>query len=243
MRPAAIAFTGLIFLVLIFGSVIYIQLALLVLSVILCLPIAAGFAWQGHKAQFLSIPTGGIRGPDDPKPSKVRIEGREFLVQNLPPRLEFNLRCRNRAGLCALVGIAVGSTVISLAGLPPQPLSADSSRYYEFYFLCYLMGVLLVPATIWLAECTLFRVPQITFARVGAHTRSGGFGTRWVTYQFTDPNGGYQGGSTIELQGPKNDDLKLVFFSKFQPGFSKVSSGLLFHEIVWANPSPRVTNA
>jgi hypothetical protein len=237
MRPLAMAVVGFVFLILIFAGITYLQLALLGLSLMVWVPIVLGFLWQGHKARSFWIPTDSSAPKDMPNPeaSMVNIEGRSFRVQSMPPRLQFTVRLRNMYLLAAISVIAAGSLFASLVGssvLSPT-LDTDNARYYEMYILCYLLVILIFPALVWLSESALIRRPGITLASLQATTR-GGLGTRWIGYRFVDTTGRYHGGSVIDFGGPKNDDFKVVFCSPLNPGFNRLSCGLLFHKVSWA---------
>lgn len=237
MRPVAIAVTGFVCLVLIFTGLFYLQVALLGLSLILCVPVVLGFLWQGHKTRYFWIPTNGSAPRDLPNPevSTVNIEGRSFSVQSMPPRLQFKVRRRNMHILAAITVIAAGSVYVSLAGssVLSKTIDPDSARYYEIYVLCYLLVILFFPAVIWLSESALLRHPGITLATVQTRVR-GGLGTRWVSYRFVDSLGSYHGGSVIDFGGPRSDHCKVVFCSPVNPGLNKLSCGLLFHAVAWA---------
>jgi hypothetical protein len=239
MRPAGIAFIGVVGLVLVFGAVVYVQVALCFLATILCLLIALGFVWQGHRARRFWIPMRAVEGEQSVSgPGRlVNIEGRSFPIQRIPPRLEFTVLCRNLYTIFA-VGViggvtALASVVVSESFLRP---SIDRPHYFEFYGLCYLMVVLMIPAGAWLDECSLMRSAGITLANVSL-SRNGSFGTLWITYQFTDPMGGYHGGSVIDFGGIRNDQLKVVFCNPRNPEFNKLSCALLFHRLEWAEGS------
>jgi len=235
MGPAPIVLIGFIFLVLVVVGLIYLQWALLGVSILLCLLIALGFVLRGHKTRSFHIARVRLARGGGTTSENVRIEGRDFSVHDLTDRLEFTVSCRNLSWLAATVAIAIGSILVCLQNdLAFQPYVYDSSRYYELWFLCYLMVALLIPAFIWLSECALLRQPGIVLARVHGQT-TGGLGTRWLGYEFTDPRGRYHGGSAIDFGGPKGDDLKVTFCHPAQPGFSKVSCGFLFHKIKWAS--------
>jgi hypothetical protein len=236
MRPAGIALVGFVGLVLVFGGVVYVQVALLCLALLLFLLIALGFVWQGHRTRGFWISTRGAEPgpPENEADSLVNIEGRSFSVHHLPPKLEFIVICRNLYMIVALAAIG-GGTVLACVVASESFLrpSIDRPHYFEFYALCYLMAVLMIPALAWLKECALMRSAGITLANVSIH-RSGSLGTLWITYQFTDPHGDYHGGSVIDLGGLKNDQLKVVFCNPKNPGFNKLSCGLLFHRLIWA---------
>src|SRR6266850_3396076 len=225
MRPAAIAVVGLICLAFIVIFIAFVQLILLCLALIVCLPIALGFLWQGHKQRAFWIPTIKRTDATEPPPSNavLNIEGNTFLVHDLPSRLEFKVSCRNLHVLTAITLIALGAALVSLFGTDSlmQHIEPASTRYFEFYFLCYFMVMLLLLALAWLSECALMRGPSITLANIGGHGR-GGLGTLWVGYQFTDLQGGYYGGSAMDVGGPKDDQLKVVFYNPRNPGLNKL---------------------
>ena len=167
MRPMAIGLTGLVVLVLIFTGIAYLQLVLLCLALLLCGTIALGFRWQGHKARAFWIPTargGAVDGSADKSKTIVNIEGRAFSVRSLPPRLEFRVCCRNMQLPAAVAIVAIGALFACFFGSQSlvKAMNPDSPLYFEFYALCYLMAVLLVPAIVWLSESALMRAPGIT---------------------------------------------------------------------------------
>lgn len=233
MRSAGIAIIGLIGLIIVFVFVAYVQLILLCLALIICGLIVLGFLREGHKPGMFWIDTARKSEEDGEAPPQnalVKIEGRTFSVHDLPGRLEFTIRWRNLHLLIATAFIAIGASLACLVGTNPlkQQIEPATTRYFEFYFLSYLMVILLFPALAWLSECTLMRAPAITLANIGSRGL-------WVAYQFTDPRGGYYGGSTLALGGSKDDQLKIVFCNPRNPGLNKLSCGLLFHEVAWAN--------
>jgi hypothetical protein len=236
MRPAGIATVGFVGLVLVFGGVVYVQVALLCLALLLFLLIALGFVWQGHKTRAFWISTRGAEPgqPANEADSLLNIEGRSFSVHHLPPKLEFIVICRNLYMIVALAVIGGGTVLACVVASESfvRP-SIDRPHYFEFYALCYLMAVLMIPALAWLKECALMRSAGVTLANVSTQ-RGGGLGTLWITYQFTDPQGGYHGGSVIDFGGLKNDQLKVVFCNPKKPEFNKLSAGLLFHQLKWA---------
>lgn len=239
MRPAAIAIIGAISLLIVFVFVAYVQLILLCLALIVCLLIVMGFLREGHKPGTFWITTARKSEEESqppPQDALVKIEGRTFSLHDLPERLEFTIHWRNLPLLVAIAFIAIGASLACLVGtdLLTQQIEPASSRYFEFYFLCYFMVVLLFPALAWLSECTLMRAPGITLANIGV--RGGGaVGGLWVVYQFTDPRGGFYGGATLNLGESKDDQLKVVFCNPGNPGLNKLSCGLLFHKVAWAN--------
>jgi|SRR5580698_383921 hypothetical protein len=235
MRPAGIAIIGSISLVIVFVFVAYVQLILLCLALIVCLLIVMGFFRERHKPRTFWITTArksDEAGQASPQDAVVKIEGRTFSIHDLPERLEFTIHWRNLHLLIAMAFIAIAALLACVVGtdLLTQQIDPATTRYFEFYFLCYFMVVLLFPALAWLSECTLMRAPGITLANIG--TRG-----LWIAYQFTDPTGGYYGGSTFGFGGSKDDQLKIVFCNPKNPGFNKLSCSLLFHRIAWANES------
>jgi hypothetical protein len=74
------------------------------------------------------------------------------------------------------------------------------------------------------------RSAGITLTNVSI-SQTGGLGTLWIRYQFTDPQGAYCGGSVIDFGGAKDDHLKVVFCSPRNPDFNKLNSALLFHQL------------
>jgi hypothetical protein len=240
MRSAGIAIVGLIGLIVVFVFVADVQLILLCLALIICLLIVLGFLREGHKPGTFWIATARKSEVADsvpPQDALVKIEGRTFsIINDLPERLEFAVRWRNLYLLTAIAFIAIASALACLLGTNPlkQQIDPGSTRYFEFYFLSYFMVALLFPVLAWFSECTLMRAPGITLANIGGPGR-GGPRSLWVVYQFTDPSGGYYGGSTMDVRGPKGDQLRVVFSNPKNPGFNKLSCGLLFHEVVWAN--------
>jgi hypothetical protein len=233
MRPAAIALTGIVSLIFIFAVVAYVQLILLCLAVVLCLIIAGGFMWEGYKRRAFWIPLNqNNEAGNSPAQQNalLNIEGRTFTVQELPSPLEFIVGYRNIHLLATIAIVAIGSALVSLFSADPllSHLDPDSHRYYQFYFLSYFMAVLLLPALAWLSECALMRAPGITLATVAGQS-----GTLWIRYQFTDPHGGYYGGTAMDFGGPKKDNLKIVFCSPSNPSVNRLSCALLFHRVTW----------
>jgi hypothetical protein len=57
MRPSGIAIVGFVVLVLVFGGVVYVQVALLCLALLLFLLIALGFVGQGRRTRGFWIST------------------------------------------------------------------------------------------------------------------------------------------------------------------------------------------
>lgn len=236
MRPVTIALVGFVCLLIIFLFVAYVQLALFCLALVVCLPLVLGFIWQGHKQRSFWIST--VRRIESSGISPellVRVEGRSFPVRALPPRLQFTIRRRNLHLLVAVAFVAIGAALACVLGTDSLTSHIDpaSSRYYEFYALCYVMAILLFPALAWLSECAVMRTPGITLAHISGRPR-GGFGTVLVRYQFVDQQDGYYGGTAMDFGGSKDDLLKVVFFDPKHPGFSKLSCGFLFHRVAWA---------
>lgn len=233
MRPAGIAIIGLISLIIVFVFVAYVQVILLCLATIVCVLIAMGFLRERYKPRTFWITTARKSEEDvqtSPQDALVKIEGRTFSLYDLPERLEFTIRWRNLHLLIAMAFVAIGASLACLVGtdLLTQQIEPASTRYIEFYFLCYFMVVLLFPALAWLSECTLMQASGITLANIGVRGL-------WITYQFTDPGGGYYGGSTFGFGGSKDDQLKIVFCNPRNPGFNKLSCSLLFHKVAWAD--------
>jgi len=235
MKPAAIALIGFGALFLVFTLGWYLSIAMFVLGSGLCLAIGTGFAWHGHKEQKFWIPT-HVRNDSENLLSMtgkaVQIEGRKFAVQNLPPRLEFKIRCRNMHMLAviALLGIGTTATVVTGAVHLFDPVETGSERYWLYYALCYLMAILLIPTLGWVFECALIRQPGITLASVSSLGR-----TRQIGYNFVDPQGGYHGGTAINFGGSQSDHLKVVLCNPKNPDANRLSCGLLFHKISWAD--------
>ena len=239
MRSAGIAIIGLLSLIIVFVFVAYVQLILLCLALIICLLVIMGFLREGHKPGTFWIATSRKSEAADsvpPQDTLVKIEGRTFSINDLPERLEFAVHWRNLYLLTGIASIAIASALACLLGTNPlkQQIEPGSTRYFEFYILSYFMVALLFPVLAWLSECTLMRAPGITLANIGG-PRRGGLRSFWIVFQFTDPGGGYYGGSPMDLRGPKGDQLKVVFSNPRDPGFNKLSCGFLFHEVVWAN--------
>jgi len=235
MKPAAIALIGFGALFLVFTLGWYLSIAMFVLGSGLCLAIGTGFAWHGHKEQKFWIPT-HVRNDSENLLSMtgkaVQIEGRKFAVQNLPPRLEFKIRCRNMHMLAviALLGIGTTATVVTGAVHLFDPVETGSERYWLYYALCYLMAILLIPTLGWVFECALIRQPGITLASVSSLGR-----TRQIGYNFVDPQGGYHGGTAINFGCSQSDHLKVVLCNPKNPDANRLSCGLLFHKISWAD--------
>jgi len=237
MRPAAIAIIGFISLVVVLVFVAYVQLILLCLAAIVCLVVVLGFSRDGPGPRNFWIATARKSEADAPVPPPntiVKIEGRTFSVLDLPERLQFTVSRRNLHLVVAIALIALGAAITCLVVTDPlkQQIEPATPRYFEFYGLCYLMVILLFPALAWFSECTLMRIPAITLANIGE--RNDGLRVLWIAYQFTDPSGGYYGGTTMNLVGPKGDQLKVVFCNPGNPSLNKLSCGLLFHKVEWA---------
>jgi hypothetical protein len=236
MRPTAIATAGFLFLGLLFSAVFYIQGALFGLGLLVCLPVALGFLWNGHRVRRFWIPgRAGIDPDDNAVGTNIQIEGRNFLISALPLRLNFVVSCRNMRILAAVAVLAIMSVLTcAITGFLGESLEPDNPRYLLAYSLCFLVGLLLFPAWIWLGECFLLRMPGITLALIHARSR-GGLGTRWISYGFVDPLGSHHGGSVIDFGGPEDDHFKVVLCDRLDPGRNKLSSGLLFHRLQWAD--------
>ena len=126
---------------------------------------------------------------------------------DFPPRLEFKVTCRNLAVLAAIAFTAIGTVLAGILSGSAKTRSprCDSPRYLLFYSLCFLIGFLIFPAWIWLTECYSCEGPRaITLAAIHARSR-GGLGAKWVSYGFTDPQGGHHGGSVMDFGGPVGD--------------------------------------
>jgi hypothetical protein len=233
MRPAAIAVTGAATLLLIFAFDTYVQVAFLLLSTSVCLATLAGFLVERRGERNFWVAMGRQlerEGLPVPPNTVVKIEGRNFLVDSLPERLEFIVTRKNCHMIIAIALIALGGVIASLSApslLAPQ-LDADSPRHLQFLGLCYLLAIFLFVGITWFAECTLLRNPGVTLANVV----ESGVGRR-VIYQFNDPSGGYHGGTAMNFGGPQGDNLKVVFCSHLNFGVSKLSCGLVFHSVVW----------
>jgi len=238
MRPTAIALIGFSFLTLIFVGLAYIRLAVLLLALLLFLLIAAGFRWRSHNQRFFWIPAN--RGLESQSPSNfnsksLQIEGRKFSISDLPPRLEFIVLPRNIYAPFAIGFIAMGTLAVVLFDFEVllKPMDNDGVQYEVFYFLCYLLGVLLLPALAWFSECALMQAPGVSLANVRRPSPAQPRTFR-IAYEFKDPMGGYHGGSAMDFGGARNDELKVVFCSPINPDFNKLSCGLLFHKVRWA---------
>jgi hypothetical protein len=245
MKPRLIALLGFGALFLAFTLRFYLQGLVILLASVLCLAIAMGFFWQGHKSRSFWIAGNRGHGAHDPKLESVRvtIEGREFPVQSLPSRLDFTIAPRNMLMLVAISMVATGS-VVSIFVSSDSPFGAvplESERYVLLYGLSYLMAFLSAPTFAWISECALLRGSLITMATVQGQMK-GTRGTLWIRYHFVDPQGGYHGGSVLNFGGPKNDQLKVVFFNPRNADANKVSSGFLFHQISWAGDGKHVKN-
>jgi len=92
------------------------------------------------------------------------------------------------------------------------------------------MAILLIPTLGWVFECALIRQPGITLASVSSLGR-----TRQIGYNFVDPQGGYHGGTAINFGGSQSDHLKVVLCNPKNPDANRLSCGLLFHKISWAD--------
>ncbi len=237
MRPSIIAVVGLTFLAVMFSAIFYITLALITIGILVCFPIAVGFLWGGHQTRRFWISSSVRSEPENHNSSRVpvsvQIEGRSFQFAELPPRLEFKVTCRNLAVLAAIAFTAIGTVLAGiLSGSAKQRLEMDSPRYLLFYSLCFLIGFLIFPAWIWLTECSLVKAPAITLAAIHARSR-GGLGAKWVSYGFTDPQGGHHGGSVMDFGGPVGDHFKIVLCNPLNPAQNKLSCGFLFHQLKW----------
>jgi hypothetical protein len=231
MKPGLIALLGFGALLLAFTLGFYLQDLVILLASVLCLAIAIGFLWQGHKTRAFWIAGNRGEGAYDPKLEAVRvtIEGREFSVQNMPARLNFAIAPRNMLMLTAISIIAIGSVVSIFVSSdsPFGPVPLESERYFVLYGLCYLMAILAVPTFAWLSECALLRASLITLAAVQGQMR-GTRGTLWIRYHFVDPQGGYHGGSVVHFGGSRSDQLKVLFCNPRNAEVNKVSSGFPF---------------
>jgi hypothetical protein len=238
MRLSIIAVVGFVFLAVMFSAIFYITLALITISIMVCFPVLVGFLWGGHETRrfLISSSASSDSGNRDSShgPVSVQIEGRKFLISELPLRLEFTVACRNLVVLAAITLIAIASvSACILSGAATQRLEMDSPRYLLLYGLCFLIGVLIFPAWLWLTECWLLKSPGITLAAIHSRGR-GGLGASWVSYGVTDPRGGHHGGSVMDFGGPKGDDFKIVLCNPLNPGLNKLSCGFLFHRLTWA---------
>ncbi len=90
------------------------------------------------------------------------------------------------------------------------------------------MLLLLLPIGEWVFECALLRGPGISLANV--HSQG-----KMIRYDLSGPQGGYHGGSALNFGGASNDTLKVVFCNLTNPDANRLSSGLLFHKIEWAD--------
>jgi hypothetical protein len=122
MKPRLVALLGFGALFLAFTLRFYLQGLVVLLASALCLAVAIGFLWQGHKTRGFWI--AGNRGgaAHDPKLETVRvtIEGREFSAQSLPPRLNFTIAPRNMLMLTAILMVAIGMSVEQYWQTQPQ---------------------------------------------------------------------------------------------------------------------------
>jgi hypothetical protein len=239
MKPRLVALLGFGALFLAFTLRFYLQGLVVLLASALCLAIAIGFLWQGHKTRSFWIAGNRSRAGHDPKleAARVTIEGREFSAQSLPPRLDFTVSPRNMFMLTAISMVAIGSvmSVLVSSNSPFEAVPLEGDRYFALYGLCYLMAILLAAPTLaWFSECSLLRRSLITMATVQGQMK-GTRGTVWIQYHFVDPEGGYHGGSVVNFGVSKADQLKVVFFNPANADVNKVSSGFLFHKISWAD--------
>jgi hypothetical protein len=221
-----------------FSGIFHIQLALLAIGLVVCLPIGFGFVWGGHRLRRFSIMASGRSQADERKGSEgqtsVQIEGRRFTSSAIPPRLDFVVGCRNIPVLGAIALVAIGSVSAALISRSTgEDLDPDNPRYFLFYGLCFLTVALLFPALRWLEESSLMRAPGVTLAAVYRQSQSG-LATRWVSYGFTDPQGGHYGGTALDFGGPKGDDLKVVLCNPLNMARNSLSCGLFFHRVEWA---------
>lgn len=210
----------------------YLQIAMFLLGLAICFAIAPGFLWQGHKVRVFQIPTGNGHETDPPTITTIRIEGREFAIQNLPPRLAFILSCRNISLLAGIGLVALGTMIVVLTGIVPAFVMSDpnTERHWLYYVLCYFLFILLLPCLTWISECALIRHAGITLANVHGQGRGA-----IIAYDFRGPHGGYHGGSAINFGGPKDDNLKVVFCNPANPDTNRVSAGMLFHKVMWVD--------
>ena len=156
MRPSAIALIGLVSLVLIFSGIFYLQIALLCLALLVCVPIAWGFCLHGHKPRSFWIRA------DNSFPRReqeMRIEGRSFNAPDIPHRLEFLVTCRNKYVLAGIALVPAGTVLACVFATDSfiKPMNPEIPLYAEFYVLCFLMVLLLFPAIMWLNESALLR--------------------------------------------------------------------------------------
>jgi hypothetical protein len=228
MTTKTIALVGVITL---FGTLalsFYSSIPMLVLALAICVAISVGFVWQGHKARQFWITANTDSAAERDPGAKVRIEGREYRLQEVPSRLEFSIHVRNMPLLLAIAAVALASLVsivtgrVSLFSFVDPNL--DGERYWFYSGLCYLMLLLLLPVGEWVFECALMRQPGITLANVHAE-RS------FIRYDFRGPRGSYHGGSAINFGGSNNDNLKVVLCNPVNPDANRLSAGMLFHRI------------
>jgi hypothetical protein len=239
MKPRLVALLGFGALFLAFTLRFYLQGLVVLLASALCLAIAIGFLWQGHKTRGFWIAGNRGSATHDSKleAARVTIEGRGFSAQSLPPHLDFTVSPRNMLMLTAISIVAVGSVVSILmsSNSPFEAVPLESERYFLLYGLCYLTALLLAaPTFAWLSECALLRGSLITMASIQGQMK-GTRGTFWIRYHFVDPQGGYHGGSVVNFGGSMSDQLKVVFFNPENADVNKVSSGFLFHKISWTD--------
>lgn len=225
----------LIWFALLFLLIVYLAVALAFLAVILFAAVALGFKWQGHKPRkfwMATAPKAAALTLDTTKQQTIRIEGREFSPGNMPSRLEFTLECRNLHMIMAILFISCCALAMILSGTIPlfEAMEPEGTRYGLLYLLCYLFAFLAIPAWVWVIECWILRRPAVTLANV--HPKRG----RLLAYDFKDPGGGYHGGTCLNFGGPENDHLKIVLCLAPNLDVNRVSSGLLFHRIGWAEP-------
>jgi hypothetical protein len=231
MKTKTIALVGVITL---FGTLalsFYSSIPMLALALAICGGISIGFLWQGHKTRQFWIATNLPPSESTPN-AQFRIEGREFSVQELPSRFEFSIHIRNTQLLFGIGLIALASLASILTGKVKLFAFVDPDLNPELYWfyslLCYLMLLLLLPIGEWVFECAVMRSPGITLANV--HSQG-----KMIRYEFRGPQGSYHGGSALNFGGPGNDSLKVVLCNPANPDANRLSSGLLFHKIEWAD--------
>jgi hypothetical protein len=147
--------------------------------------------------------------------------------------LDFVVTCRNIPVLAAMALIAIGSVSAALfSHSAGENLDPDNPRYFLFYGLCFLMAFLLLPAIAWLKESSLMRAPGTTLAQVYRSRKPG-----WISYGFTDTQGGHHGGAAFDFASSKNDDLKIVICNPLDPNQNRINCGLFFHRVNWISPA------
>jgi hypothetical protein len=235
MRPNAIA-VGFLVLLAVFAGIAYIQIALLTIGVLVCVVIGYGFLRGDHRRRTVRLPAESRSGGDEPQSrarKSVQIEGRKFELDAMPASLDLAIARRNNSVVGGIIIIAVGAVLASLFSFPTQHIDVENPRFFLFYALCILVALLLIPSFMWAGECTLMKTPGITLAAVYSRG-SGILGTKWLSYGFTDSGGGHLGGSAIDFGGPEGVNLKFVFCDPRDPSRNKLSCGLLFCRILWA---------